>query len=66
MIRMKMRSVVTKNVFVCVRVSLTLLISLDFGKCSLPVEDEAIEAELVVQGLLRILQKQSEIRINNK
>lgn len=63
-------SVVKKNVSLCVCmcvcVSLTLLISLDFGKCRLPVEDEAVEAELVVQGLLRILQRQSEIRINNK
>lgn len=51
---------------VCVCVSLTLLISLDFGKCSIPVEDEPVEAELVVQGLLRILQQQSKTRINNQ
>lgn len=40
----------------CVR-GLTLLLGLHFGKGSVPVEDEPVEAELVVEGLLGILRK---------
>lgn len=46
--------VAMKSVSVC---SLTLLVTLEFGKGSIPVEDGPVEAQLVVQGLLGILQK---------
>lgn len=42
-------------VCVCVCV-LTLLVTLEFGKGSVPVKDGPVEAQLVVQGLLGILQ----------
>lgn len=38
--------------------SLTSFITLEyFGNCIVPVKDEPVEAELVVQGLLRVLQR---------
>lgn len=44
--------------WVCVcACGLTLLVTLEFGQGGVPVEDGPVEAQLVVQGLLGILEK---------
>lgn len=50
------------EVCVCVRGLTFFFSSLHFGSSDVPVEDEFVEAQLVVQGLFRVLQREHCVR----